>query len=165
MESKELLRLNLVTCHGMVSQLIEGLREDPLTFPTLNGGCHPMWVMGNLALGDAVFLHEWILGGDNPLADWTGMFGVGTEATANVADYPSFDEVVNKANEMHRAMLATLDSFTEEDLDKSSKAPSEYAPFFGTNRKIFHMSGLHWMMHRGHLTDVRRAAGRERMGP
>ena len=43
MESKELLRMNLVACHGMMMSLAEDMRDAPLTFPTANGGCHPMF--------------------------------------------------------------------------------------------------------------------------
>lgn len=157
--------MNLVACHDMVMGLIENMRDAPLTFPTANGGCHPMWVIGNVAWGDATFLYEWILGEENPLAEWSPIFGPGTEPTANADDYPSFDEVVAKANEIHSAVLATLESFSEEDLDKTSKAPAEYASRFGTNRQVFLESGLHRMMHRGQLADVRRAAGRPRLGP
>ena len=165
MESKELLRMNLVACHDMVMSLIEDMRDAPLTFPTANGGCHPMWVVGNVAWGDGTFLYEWILGEENPLADWTPIFGPGSEPTANAEDYPSFDEVLAKNNEIHAAVLATLESFSEEDLDKPSKAPAEYASRFATNRQVFLQSGLHRMAHRGQLADARRALGRPRLGP
>ena len=124
-----------------------------------------MWVLGNVAWGDGMFLYEWILGEENPLADWSPIFGPGTEPTANAEDYPSFDEVLAKNNEIHSAVLATLGSFSEEDLDKTSKAPAEYASLFGTNRQVFLQSGLHRMVHRGQLADARRAAGRPRLGP
>ncbi len=165
MESKELLRMNLVACHDTMMSLAEDMRDAPLTFPTADGGCHPMWVVGNVAWGDGMFLYEWILGEENRLAEWSPIFGLGTELTANGEDYPSFDEVLAKANEIHSVVLATLESFSEEDLDKTSKAPAEYASLFGTNRQVFLQSGLHRMVHRGQLADARRAAGRPRLGP
>ena len=164
MESKELLKINLATCHGMVMSLVEGMRDQPLAFPTSKGGCHPMWVVGNCTLGDAVFLYDWILGDKNPLSEWESIFGIGTEAPANAADYPSIDEVIDKAKEVHGEILKTLDSLSEADLDQPSNAPVEYAQWFGTKRQVFLMSGLHWMMHRGHLSDARRSAGKERAG-
>ena len=145
--------------------LAEDMRDVPLTFPTADGGCHPMLVIDNVAWGDALFLYEWILGEENPLADWRPMFGPGSEPTPNVEDYPGFDEVLAKNNEIHSAVLATLESFGEEDLDKTGKAPAEYALQFGTNRQVFLQSRLHRMMHRGQLADARRAAGRPCLGP
>ena len=34
----------------MVIGLIESMRDAPLTFPTPNGGCHPLCVVGTLAM-------------------------------------------------------------------------------------------------------------------
>ena len=165
MESKELLRMNLVACHEMMMSLAQDMRDAPLTVPTASGGCHPMWVVGNVAWADALFLHQCILGEEHPLADWSPIFGPGSEPTSNAEDYPSFDEVLAKNNETHSAVLTTLESFGEEDLDKPSKAPAELAAMFPTMRHVFLWCGLHRMMHRGQLADARRAAGRSRLGP
>jgi hypothetical protein len=163
MESKDLIKMNLSACRGMTLGLIADMADAPLTFPTGKGGSHPLWVLGHLTLSEAMFLHEWIQGGMNPLAEWRDLFGPGTEPTDNADDYPSFEEVMAKSNEVNEQMMAKLDSYSEEDLDQPSKAPEEMAAWFGTLRQVFHMAGVHWMMHRGNVADARRSAGRPPM--
>jgi hypothetical protein len=163
MESKDLIKMNLGACRGMTIGLIADMADAPLTFPTAKGGSHPLWVLGHLALSESMFLHDWILGDTNPLAEWQGMFGGGTEPSDNADDYPSFEEVMEKSNEVNAQLMAKLDSYSEEDLDQPSKAPEEMSKSFGTLRQVFCMAGIHWMMHRGNVADARRSAGRPPM--
>lgn len=165
MQSKELLKMTLEMSRGMVLQLIEDMKDAPLTFPTPNGGCHPLWVLGNVTLSEAVFVREWMLGESNPLAEWKDIFGSGTEPVADAAKYPPFNEVMAKSHEVRGETMELLDSFSEQDLDKTSNAPAQRQATFGTYRQCFLMVALHWMMHRGQVADARRAAGRKRIGP
>jgi hypothetical protein len=165
MQSKELLKMTLEMSRGMTLQLIEDMKDAPVTFPTAKGGCHPLWVLGNVTLAEAMFVREWIVGESNPVAGWNDIFGGGTEPVADAAKYPPFTEVMAKSDEMHKGTMALLDSFSEEDLDKPSKAPAQRRAYFGTVRQCFLMTALHWMMHRGQVADARRAAGRKRIGP
>ena len=165
MQSKELLKITLDMSRDMVLQLIEDMKDTPLTFPTPNGGCHPLWVLGNVTLAEGTFVREYILGESNPLAEWNDIFGAGTEPVADAAKYPPFDEVMAKSHEMRKGTMELLDSFSEEDLDKASNAPAKRQAYFGTARQCFLMTALHWMMHRGQVADARRAAGRKRIGP
>jgi hypothetical protein len=52
--------------------LLEDMRDAPLTFPTPNGGCHPLWILDE----------------PNPLASWESMFCRGTEPVADASAYP-----------------------------------------------------------------------------
>ena len=165
MQSKELLKITLEMSRDMVLQLIEDMKDAPLTFPTANGGCHPLWVLGNVTLAEGTFIREWILGQSNPVAEWKDIFGAGTEPVASAATYPPLHEVMAKSHEVREATMELLNSLSEEDLDKPSKAPAQRQAYFGTSRQCFLMTALHWMMHRGQVADARRAAGRKRIGP
>ena len=165
MQSKELLKMTLEMSRAMVLQLIEDMKDAPLTFPTLKGGCHPLWILGNVTLAEGTFVREYILGEPNPVAEWNDIFGAGTEPVADAAKYPPFHEVMAKSQEVREGTMALLDSFSEGDLDKPSKAPVKRQAYFGTARQCFLMTALHWMMHRGQVADARRAAGRKRIGP
>ena len=145
-------------------QLLEDMRDAPLTFPTPRGGCHPLWILGNLALSEALFLHEWILGEASPLAEWEPVFGMGTEPSAEASDYPSFDEVMVEVQAVRERVLSVFEAFTEAELDAPSHAPGEMAKFFGTRRQVFLIMANHWLVHRGQVADARRAAGRDRIG-
>ena len=166
MQSKEMLKTTLETCHGMVIRLIEDMKDAPLTFPTPNGGCHPLWIVGHLAFSEGQLIRDWMLGESNPLAEWQEMFGIGTVPTAAAANYPPYAELMAKFQQAHEDTLALLDSMSEEDLDTPTKnAPPDYEKYFPTYRQTFLMTALHRMMHRGQAADARRAAGRGRLGP
>ena len=49
MQSIELLRHNLRKSETLVLARIEDMREHAVVFPTSNGGCHTLWVLGQLA--------------------------------------------------------------------------------------------------------------------
>ena len=164
MQSKDLLKMNLEACQDMLLPMIEDMKDAPLTFPTPKGGNHPLWVLGHLAYSEGGIIQKMMLGESNPLAEWKEVFGDGTEPTNDADKYPPFDEVMAKCQEVHQANVALLDSLSEEDLDRSSKAcPPEYESYFGTYRLCFLMVARHWMMHYGQVADARRAAGRKRL--
>jgi len=158
------LRMQLKLARASTLQLLEDMRDAPLVFPTPRGGCHPLWILGNLALSEALFLHEWILGEANPLARWDAVFGPGVEPVADASVYPTFDEVMVEVDAVRARVMEALEACTEADLDAPSFAPSEMAKFFGTRRQVFLTMANHWLVHRGQVADARRAAGRERIG-
>jgi hypothetical protein len=142
----------------MVIGLIEGMREAPLTFPTPNGGCHPLWVLGTLAWNECMFIQEWVEGEPNRLADWETAFGIGSEPVAAADSYPAFDEVLAMAHEVRRHTSELFESLSEEDLDRPSYAPQDRQAQFGTVGECFLMLALKWTMHRGNVADAMRAA-------
>jgi len=165
MQSKDLLKLNLEMTKGIVLGLIEEMKDAPLTFPTPKGGNHPLWVLGHAAYAEAGIIQEKMLGKSNPLADWKDMFGEGTEPVGDADQYPPFDQVMAKCEEVRQTTLALLDSLSEDDLDTNSKGcDPKYASYFGTYRLCFLMVTNHWLMHRGQVADARRAAGRANYG-
>lgn len=158
MESKEAIRIALERSYGMVIGLAESMREAPLTFPTPNGGCHPLWVLGTLAWNECMFIEEWVEGRPNSLADWEEAFGIGSEPVDDPTSYPAFDEVLAKAQEVRHDTMALFETMSEEDLDRPSHAPPERQAQFGTARECFLMLVLKWTMHRGNVADAKRAA-------
>ena len=162
MQSKDLLKANLETSKGMILPMIEDMKDAPLTFPTSQGGNHPLWVLGHLAYSEGSVLQEMMQGESNPLAEWKDIFAAGTEPVDAAEKYPPFDEVMAKCQEVHQANIALLDSLSEDDLDTSSKScPPEYDAYFGTYRQCFQMVANHWLMHQGQVADSRRTAGRK----
>ena len=162
MQSKDLIKMNLESCKGMLLPMIEDMKDAPLTFPTLKGGNHPLWVLGHLAYSEDSLLQEMMLGESNPLAEWKEIFSNGTEPVDEAGQYPPFEEVLGKCLEAHQSSMALLESMSEEDLDTPSKnCPPQYASFFGTYRQCFQQIANHWWMHQGQVADARRAAGRK----
>jgi len=132
-------------------------------FPTPNGGCHTLWVLGHLAYIEALVIRTIMLGEPNPLAGWEAVFD-GSDVSGDIDRYQSFDHVLAKCRDVRASTLALLDSLSEQDLDtRSAKVPAGFEDTFGTYRLCLQYVADHWYMHRGNLADARRAAGLERM--
>ena len=50
MHTKDAIAFALTVSNGAVLSVIDEMSGAPTTFPTPNGGCHPLWVLGHLAL-------------------------------------------------------------------------------------------------------------------
>ena len=163
MQSIDLIRDNLKKSEDRVLTCVEHMREHCVVFPTRNGGCHTLWVLGHLAYIEALVVHTFILGEGNPLAEWEEVFD-GADPNGETSQYPPFDEVLAKCRQMRASTVALLDSLSEDDLDKvSAKVPEGFEDTFGTCRLCLQYVADHWYMHRGQLADARRAAGIGRM--
>ncbi len=161
MYTKDAIRFSLNVAEEAMPQFLPAIEDAPLTFPTSNGGCHPMWVLGHLTLVEAM-THELLAGEPNPIAEWGPLFGPGTVPSADPSRYPAYQEVRSRYSQLRRRTLALLDSFTEEDLDtRVSNPPPGLEAHFATYGKALLTLALHQMSHRSHLTDALRSAGRE----
>ena len=162
MQSIDLIRANLTKSREIVLARVEEMREHCLVFPTPNGGCHTLWVLGHLAYIEDLVIRRFMLGGENPLAHWEQVFDSG-QVSGDGSRYPPFDQVLAKCRDVRASTLALLDSLAEDDLDRASgNAPDGFEGLFGTYRVCLQYAADHWYMHRGHLADARRTAGLER---
>lgn len=162
MQTKEALQFALATSDRAVMTEIDKMSGDPTTFPTPNGGCHPLWVMGHLTLVEGM-IPSVLFGGENPVAGWYTLFGEDSEPVENIKGYPSFSEIRQKYKELRAKNLALLSSLNEDDLDKPTQAPPKGRENeFATFGRSFLALALHQAMHRSHVTDAFRAAGRTR---
>jgi hypothetical protein len=163
MQSIDLIRDNLKRSEDRVLARVEEMREHCVVFPTPNGGCHTLWVLGHLAYIEALVIRTFMMGGENPLANWESVFD-GADVSGDIDQYPPFDDVLATCRGARASTLALLDSLSEPDLDtRSARVPAGFEDTFGTYRLCLQYVADHWYMHRGHLADARRAAGLERM--
>lgn len=160
MNKKELIQFALSVSNGAVMNLIEKAAETAITFPTSNGGCHPLWVLGHLTLVEGM-IPAALYGEENAVAYWAPLFGENSEAVANANAYPSFAELRARYSELRARNLEVLESLSEEDLDRPTKAPPKgREQEFATFGHSFLVLALHQCMHRSHVTDALRASGR-----
>jgi uncharacterized damage-inducible protein DinB len=160
MQTKDAIRIALTASNQAVLSVIDEMRDLPTTFPTPNGGCHPLWVLGHLTLVEGM-LSTVLLGDQNPVAEWEKYFGATSEPVADVGAYPSFDEMRKKYIQLREQNLRLLDSLSDEDLDRPTNTPPKGREReFATYGRSFLALALHQMLHRSHVTDARRAAGR-----
>ena len=160
MNKKELIQFALGLSNGAVMNLIEKTSDAPTTFPTPKGGCHPIWVLGHLTLVEGM-IPAALYGEENAVAQWAPLFGEDSEAVPNAHVYPSFAELRARYSELRRRNLEILESLREQDLDRPTKAPPKGREReFATFGSSFLVLALHQCMHRSHVTDALRAAGR-----
>jgi len=160
MHTKETIRFALNVSNGAVMNVLDKMSDAATTFPTPNGGCHPLWVLGHLTIVEGM-MRQVLFGDANPVAEWQKYFGEGSEPVDNAGAYPAFADVQNKYLELRQRNLELLDSLSDEDLDKPTMAPPKGREReFATFGQSFLVLALHQTMHRGHLTDALRAAGR-----
>ena len=50
MQPKDAIQFALTVSDGAVLKMIDKMSGAPTTFPTPKGGCHPLWVLGHLAM-------------------------------------------------------------------------------------------------------------------
>jgi hypothetical protein len=160
MHTKEAIKFALALSNGAVMSAIDKISDAATTFPTPNGGCHPLWVLGHLTWVEGL-IPMVLYGESNAVGEWQQYFGENSEPLADVDAYPSFTVVREKYLELRERNLKLLESLTEEDLDKPTKAPPKGREReFATFGQSFLVLALHQAMHRSHVTDAFRAAGR-----
>src|SRR5262245_40004623 len=163
MLSIDLIRDNLKKSADRVLTRVEEMRDHAVTFPTPNGGCHTLWVLGHLAYIEALVIRDFMLGEPNPLAAWRDLFD-DDDTSGDASRYPPFDEVLATCRATRQSTITLVDRLAEEDLDRiSANVPRGYEDTFGTWRLCLQYVADHFYMHRGHLADARRAAGLDRM--
>jgi uncharacterized damage-inducible protein DinB len=160
MYAKEVIQSALTASDRAVLRVIDKMSDAPTTFPTPNGGCHPLWVLGHLAFVEGM-IPTVLFGKPNPVGESQKYFGEDSEPVDNDNAYPDFAEVRAKYLELRNQNVKILDSVTEEDLDRPTKAPPKGREHeFTTFGRTFLALSLHQMLHRSHVTDALRAAGR-----
>ena len=160
MHTKETIQFALTVSNRAVLSVIDKMSDAATTFPTPNGGCHPLWVLGHLTMVEGM-IPMVLYGEKNPVAEWQNYFGENSEPIADAGAYPSFVAVREKYLELRERNLKLLESLSDEDLDKPTKAPPKgREQEFATFGRSFLVLALHQMLHRSHVTDALRAAGR-----
>lgn len=160
MQTKQAIQFSLTVSNGAVLSVIDRMSDAATTFPTPNGGCHPLWVLGHLTIVEGM-IPMVLYGEKHPVPEWQQFFGENSEPTADARAYPSFATVREKYFELRQRNLALLESLSEADLDKPTKAPPQGREReFATFGQSFFVLALHQAMHRSHVTDALRAAGR-----
>lgn len=160
MQTKDAIQFALSISNRVVLDVIDEMSDAATTFPTPNGGCHPLWVLGHLTLVEGM-IPAALFGEENPAAEWQQYFGENSEAVADARAYPPFSQLREKYLQLRERNLKILESLTDADLDKPTKAPPKGREReFATYGQSFLVLALHQTMHRGNVTDARRAAGR-----
>src|ERR1700722_8634922 len=160
MHTKDAIQFALTVSNRAVLSVIDEMSGAATTVPTPNGGCHPLWVLGHLTLVEGM-IPAVLFGDKNPAGQWLQYFGETSEPVSDPLAYPPLSEVREKYLQLREQNLKLLESLSEADLDKPTKAPPKGRETeFATYGQSFIVLALHQSMHRGNVTDARRAAVR-----
>jgi DinB superfamily len=163
MHTKEAIQFALMASNKAVLSEIDKMAEAATAFPTPNGGCHPLWVLGHLTVVEGL-IPVVLYGEPNPVADWQKYFGEHSEPVGDERVYPPFAAVRQKYLALRERNLGILESLSEQELDQPTQAPPQgREQEFATFGHSFLTLALHQMLHRSHVTDAQRAAGRMRL--
>jgi uncharacterized damage-inducible protein DinB len=158
--TKDAIRFSLHLAEEAMFKSLAKIDDIPLTFPTEEGGCHPLWVLGHLAFVEGL-AYEMLAGGENPCAEWANLFAPDSIPTDEVAKYPAIEKVRARYLHLRQMNLQFLDSLSDADLDKpTSRQPKGVEENFATYGKALLTLALHQMAHRAQITDAIRSAGR-----
>jgi hypothetical protein len=150
--SIDLIRENLKRSEDIVLARVEEMRDHCVVFPTPQGGCHTLWVLGHLAYIETLVVRRFMLGGSNPLDHWEELFD-GADVSGEIDHFPPFDQVLTECRKARASTVSLIDSLTESDLDKASV----YVPG-GVEDLFRHLSALP-AVRRGPLVHAPRATG------
>ena len=118
MHMKDAIKFALTISNGSVLSVIDEMSDAATTFPTPNGGCHPLWVLGHLTLVEGM-IPAALFAEKNPAAEWQQYFGENSEPVADAGAYPPFAEVREKyLLQSTRALSATSEHFSEPEQRK-----------------------------------------------
>jgi len=95
MHTKDAIKFALTVSNQVVLSEIDQMSDAATTFPTPNGGCHPLWVLGHLTLVEGTIPAT--LGDKNPVEEWQQYFGENSRAVADAGAYPSLAEICSIA--------------------------------------------------------------------
>ncbi len=160
MKATEFAKLAMENGGQWIMGLINDMKDTPMTQPTSDGGNHPLWVLGHLVYSESQLFDCFILGKENRFPELADAFRGGSQPTANAADYPTMDELLEKFSAIRATTLAHLETLSDDDLDAKTNAPEEYAAFFGTVGACYAAISNHFMFHGGQVADARRALGK-----
>jgi hypothetical protein len=161
MTAKDVIRLSLNQTKGRLTSLLADMKDQPTVAPTPRGGNHPLWVLGHLAYAEAGLVSGFIKGEANPLAKWEKLFGMGSQPLPDASKYPAWDELVSEYEQVRANTLRLLDTYSDADFDRPSKAPENLSDVFGTVIQVFLVLSSHTAFHAGQVADARRAAGKK----
>jgi len=159
MNAREAIKASMQTPDKIVSSYLGDLSDEELLARPVAGANHIAWQLGHLINSEHAMIEQVSPGSMPPLPD--GFAEKYTKDTSNVDNPSAFhtkEEFLKLFEEQRAGTLKTLDSLTDDDLDKP--APESLRGYWPTVAAVFLMQPAHWTMHAGQWAVIRRKLGR-----
>ena len=158
MNAKDVLRNTIEMSHMVIQMSVGDLADADLLVRPVAGANHIAWQLGHMIGGTCHMLSE--LGHQPPEIPAAILQAADKDAATSddPARFATKAEYLRLSRVVQAASLAAVDATPEDALDQPGP-PSmrDYAP---TVASVLSLLGLHWMMHMGQITVVRRKLGK-----
>ncbi len=141
-----------------VRETAEKVPEDKRLHQIAQGKGHPLWLVGHLTFARDRIINQWFLGGESLIpVEFRDLFAPdmmkGKTPTANAADYPSWNEVLDSYQKVCDRTDELIDGLLDADLIKGLKGDvSDRArEIFGLLGDALMTMSLHEAHHRGQI--------------
>jgi hypothetical protein len=156
MNAHDVIKFSLGSATHVVSSLLADLTDAELMKRAAPGCNHTNWQIGHCINGEHDRVENVLPHSMPPLpGGFAEKYSAATAASDDAAKFCNKAELLRVFAEQRAAALAALDKCSAADLDKPCEGwtPTLGAMFTG-------MGSLHWLMHVGQWTVVRRELGR-----
>lgn len=158
MKVKERLKRQLLATRQMSERMLADFKSPADWVYQVHANCnHALWFVGHMTSTDNFLLSLIAPEQTRQIEGLAARFGMGSQPTNNVADYPAAEVVLADMRERRAKLLEVLDGFSEEDLSRPTpKGAPDFLPDFAS---VFELAIWHEGIHSGQLTVTRRALG------
>lgn len=154
---QRLKRLLTSTRQRSEKMLADFKMPEQWTHQVYPGANHAMWFVGHMASTDN-FLTSIVAPQSAVTLDWLSkQFGMGSQPVAEASAYKSPEEMLGLMRDRREALLAALDTFTDESLGQ--KTPPKSPDFLPDLGSVFETAVWHESLHAGQLSVTRKALG------
>jgi uncharacterized damage-inducible protein DinB len=158
MSQKERLQRQLERVRQNSERLLADFRSpEQWTFQVHPNCNHALWFVGHMATSDNFFLSLVAPEKSQKLPEFQAKFGMGSQPTNQVNEYPPLESVLATMRERRQTLLAVLDRLSDEDLAK--KTPAGAPDFLPDVASVFELAIWHEGQHSGQVSVARRALG------
>ena len=156
MNAHDVIKFSLDAATHVVSQMLADLSDADLLRRPAPGCNHINWQVGHCLNGEHQRMTNALPGSVPPLpAGFAEKYSAENARSDDAARFCKKEELLRVHAELRKAIVAALEKCSAEDLDRPCDGwtPTLGAMFTG-------MGSLHWLMHVGQWTVVRRELGR-----
>lgn len=142
---------------GMTLKLLEGIPADKRCHQPTPAANHVLWVLGHLANTDDFFLSTLTNSEPKLCEKHRTLFGMGSKPTANAADYPAYEDILESLNTRRAALLGWYSTLTDETMKQP--LPGDLAQFAPSLAAFASTLAWHEGLHAGQISVVRKSLG------
>ena len=160
MDGKHAIEFSMDLSSEIVLGYLQDLTDEEMMHRPCPRSNHIKWQLGHLIQSEHQMIDTCLPGAMPPLPDgFAERYGKETATIDDATAFDSKDQLMMLFDEQRAATHQALAGCSAADLDQPAPEPMrEYAPTVGD---AFNVQGIHWVMHAGQWSVIRRQLGRD----